>query len=287
MGNIGPAAVGGGINAASQIGHDLFTADQNRQYNQWQEYEAGKARTWDFGMWQLQNMYNRRERDFMLDYNSPAKQMERFQEAGLNPHLIYGKGTAGNLSAPTRAGEPEPYKVPDRRSLAEGIDAFQMENPFLQAAQLDNIAADIQVKRSLARSNALKNIGMGYDNVYKAEKAGVAPQLVEAQLSVAQHQARKLEHEAGIAQVRKDIADATKQTAINKAGWEVSKLYEEAQYMRGKARIQFLEEGIKQLELEWKQKGITDADNVWTKILFQNPEVEKLIKSVTEGVYIK
>lgn len=35
------------------------------------------------------------QRDYMNQYNAPAQQMARFKEAGLNPHLIYGKGTAG------------------------------------------------------------------------------------------------------------------------------------------------------------------------------------------------
>lgn len=33
-------------------------------------------------------------------YNSPAAQMQRFQDARLNPHLIYGQGNPGNQSAP-------------------------------------------------------------------------------------------------------------------------------------------------------------------------------------------
>ena len=35
-------------------------------------------------------------------YNSPQAQMQRFKDAGLNPHLIYGQGSAGNaVSAPS------------------------------------------------------------------------------------------------------------------------------------------------------------------------------------------
>ena len=42
-------------------------------------------------------------------YNSPKAQMQRFKEAGLNPNLIYGQGSAGNASSspqhtPTKAG---------------------------------------------------------------------------------------------------------------------------------------------------------------------------------------
>lgn len=38
-------------------------------------------------------------------YNTPASQMARFQDAGLNPHLIYGQGNPGNQSEPLRFPE--------------------------------------------------------------------------------------------------------------------------------------------------------------------------------------
>lgn len=41
----------------------------------------------DLEMWHRQNKYN-----------SPAAQMQRFEEAGLNKHMIYGQGTPGNAT---------------------------------------------------------------------------------------------------------------------------------------------------------------------------------------------
>lgn len=35
-----------------------------------------------------------------LEYDSPAQQMARFKAAGLNPNLIYGSGTPGNMGSP-------------------------------------------------------------------------------------------------------------------------------------------------------------------------------------------
>lgn len=51
-------------------------------------------------------------------YNTPAEQMKRYQEAGLNPNLIYGNGSASSGSS---------------SSPAAGFDA-----PKLQRAQVDN-----------------------------------------------------------------------------------------------------------------------------------------------------
>ena len=46
-----------------------------------------ERRQWNrnVAMWKMQN-----------EYNTPSNQMKRLQEAGLNPNLMYGKGTVGN-----------------------------------------------------------------------------------------------------------------------------------------------------------------------------------------------
>lgn len=43
---------------------------------------------------------NERYLDKYNEYNTPANQMKRFKDAGLNPHLVYGQGSPGNQSAP-------------------------------------------------------------------------------------------------------------------------------------------------------------------------------------------
>jgi len=40
-------------------------------------------------------------------YTTPKKQMERFKEAGLNPHLIYGQGTQASAGAQPAYQAPE------------------------------------------------------------------------------------------------------------------------------------------------------------------------------------
>lgn len=44
----------------------------------------------------IQNRMNRRNQDRQNAYNSPAAQMQRYREAGLNPNLIYSQGSPGN-----------------------------------------------------------------------------------------------------------------------------------------------------------------------------------------------
>lgn len=46
----------------------------------------------------IQSAHNRGLAKFQNRYNSPAAQMKRFKDAGLNPNLVYTQGNSGNMS---------------------------------------------------------------------------------------------------------------------------------------------------------------------------------------------
>jgi len=73
-----------------------------------------------------------------LDYNSPAAQMARYKEAGLNPHLIYGQGTPGNQAAPLQSPSLE---SPDYQNIASDVIDRTMQ-AGLQAHQVQAIDAN-------------------------------------------------------------------------------------------------------------------------------------------------
>lgn len=54
----------------------------------------------DMEMWKTQNQYN-----------SPQAQMQRFEDAGLNKHMIYGQGTPGNATGMPSFQQPQ-YQAP-------------------------------------------------------------------------------------------------------------------------------------------------------------------------------
>ena len=73
-----------------------------------------------------QNQYNIDMWKMQAEYNSPQSQMQRFQEAGLNPNLIYGQGSNGNM---TSAPEQVVPQVPDAQKALESLSkAFNIEN---------------------------------------------------------------------------------------------------------------------------------------------------------------
>lgn len=99
-----------------------------------------------------QHAHNMKLLQYQLDYNTPAAQMARFRDAGLNPNLVYGQGSAGNMESAPR--------YPD----------VQAGN--FQAATA-NIATQVQQSRLLQAQTDLTN--------QKVEESGIKQDLMRAQ----------------------------------------------------------------------------------------------------------
>lgn len=82
-------SMGGIIAGAAALGASAINAGSQERTNRWQMKLAEYAYQQEREMIREQNLYN-----------SPAQQLERYKEAGLNPNLIYGEGkaSAGNQS---------------------------------------------------------------------------------------------------------------------------------------------------------------------------------------------
>lgn len=93
------------------------------------------------------------------EYNSPSAQMGRLQAAGLNPNLVYDKGTvSGNTT--TAGPRYEAPSVDMRQKLnlgnaaAEIIDTYQ--NLRMKRAQVDNIEAQTQAVQEQTNLTAIE-----------------------------------------------------------------------------------------------------------------------------------
>ena len=95
------------------------------------------------------------QRDYMNQYNSPVMQMKRFSEAGLNPHLIYGKGSAGQQQT-----TPQYQKAAADFSLRKPIQVPDMLGTYLgtlqSRAQTENLNKDIEVKEEQINTEQTK-----------------------------------------------------------------------------------------------------------------------------------
>lgn len=126
---------------------------------------------------------------YWAQYNSPIQQMQRLKEAGLNPNLVYGNGTAvttadGNSSAPNVDGVNFDFRTPAQISLLNA----QKKNQIKQNELLDS-----QINKTNEEANALaianRTAGERYqaelnnmrETFYNLQKTG---RLIDAQASV-------------------------------------------------------------------------------------------------------
>lgn len=87
----------------------------------------------------IQNQYNIDMWKMNNEYNTPANQLSRMKEAGLNPNLMYSQGTTGNSSSPPQQVAPN---APD------------MQTAMRDAAKALNPVQIIELIQSVRKSNA-------------------------------------------------------------------------------------------------------------------------------------
>lgn len=66
------------------------------------EKQNEASRQWSMDMYDRQRLDNLEDWNRQNEYNTPEAQMERFKAAGLNPNLIYGRGSSGVAAAPNK-----------------------------------------------------------------------------------------------------------------------------------------------------------------------------------------
>lgn len=127
----GAGLLGGALNAWSQ-------ANQNKKSEQFSRE-----------MFALQNQTNLQNWRMQNEYNSPQAQMKRFQEAGLNPNLMYGQGNSGPApSVPTADVQNPQFRSPEwGNAISSGglgyINAIY--DLDIKQAQIDNLKAQNSV----------------------------------------------------------------------------------------------------------------------------------------------
>lgn len=195
---------------------------------------------------------NQRYLDKQLSYNTPANQMSRFQDAGLNPNLIYGQGSPGNQTAP--------LTFPDIKSAdyqKQNIDQLipLVNQTRLTDAQVGATNAKTQQTYAVTALNKLqaqviaKNPLLN-DDGFKATIEGLKS---AAALKSEQVRGQKIQN---------FVSDAS-------AGWRVDKMYKEVQLLEQRFKLAQLDAPIKAEVLKSKE--------------FQNAILEVQKKFMTDG----
>lgn len=117
--------------------------DINRKTRKYNEQMYAKQRADSLADWTMQN-----------EYNSPASQMARLREAGLNPNLVYGKG-ADNTSMAVRSTDTKSWNPSTPKfDLAPGNALMSYYDVQMKQAQIDNLKTQntVQVQEGILKA---------------------------------------------------------------------------------------------------------------------------------------
>lgn len=244
---------------ANTIGQ-ILTNRKNRKFSR-EMYERTKQD--NIAFWNMQN-----------EYNTPSNQMKRFQEAGLNPHLIYGQGNSGNAS---------PVSTPDVQSAQARAPEFNLDgaavtNSYfdtkIKQAQYDNLRAqntvileDANLKEAQTRATTMQAIRGEFDY-------GVESDLRDTSMDYRREALRQRTADIDIS-IRRDAREAAQNSSnIEEAAARIATMRQQraqsrAEVNRIKATVENLKkDGImKDLDIELYQDGIRPHDPAWVRVV--------------------
>ncbi|AXH76348.1 MAG: DNA pilot protein [Microviridae sp.] len=262
----GAELLSSGINAVIQSGENA----KNRRFANWQ-YDKQRADA--LSDYHMQNAYN-----------SPAEQMKRLKEAGLNPNLVYGGGATATGGAVRSSSATSPNTSAPKISLGSPAASYlnakqmQLQNDNLTAQnkvlleQAKNIATDTAVKQF---SSGLKEFDLNFKTenrnrmLYKAEQQNLnlfkQGGLTDAQIA---NTKARTETEVATRQPKvNQIIQSTSESVQRVLNMRIqaAKTQEEISYIQTQIQNANKDGKLKELEIELKKMGMTWQDPAWQR----------------------
>lgn len=184
------------IGLGSSLLGSLFNSDSQSKANKFNLELAKLQNQWNIEQWQRENAYN-----------TPANQMKRLKDAGVNPNLAYANGGIMNTAASSpnlTAGHVDPvqYNLP---SMGEVTSA--LNSTALIESQKKNIDADTAAKNAAAGNTNVSTELLRSDLAFRDALNHGALELQSSQITLNQKmnevkdvEVKKLRYECGLIQ---------------------------------------------------------------------------------------
>lgn len=165
---IGSALISGGASLLGNLFGGLSSGSAQRSANETNLQIAQMNNQRQYQMFQEQNAFNERMYNQMQQYNTPAAQMQRYADAGINPYIAAGNVQTGNVqsalqSAPApqmQAAQMQPVTGPGDAMMNAGAQISSIVGQYAQ-----NALALAQAKKTEAEANWVDRINLA--NVLK------------------------------------------------------------------------------------------------------------------------
>lgn len=264
--------IGGAVAGLGSFFGSLFGANKQDSINQQQQDFAremyARQRGDNISDWNMQN-----------EYNSPQMQMQRLREAGLNPNLVYGNGSAVHTAGPLRGAEapkwdPKSVAVNPGAAITGGLQMYQ--DIRMREAQTDNLKTQNTV---MVQDQLLKQAQTNITNL-KALREELdlnrGTDLYQYSLDMYKQQVRKMTldadksfYDAGNSELDWFYKNDTLQSRIdatNKSPEEVTARIDSIIQNTKNAKLQA---EFKELENSLRKNGITSSDPFYFRVIGQ------------------
>ena len=152
---IAAALIAGGASVGSNIIGGIFNRNAQRAANNTNMAIARETNAQNYQIFREQNEFNKEQLNNYLQYNTPAAQRARFEDAGINPYMALGSMQNGNAqSALTSANSAsmQATQVQPENGMAQGI-----QGALLNAATVMSAVSDARLKNAEADKRNLEN----------------------------------------------------------------------------------------------------------------------------------
>lgn len=241
-----------------------------RQYK-WNKRAANDANAMnrENALWTLEQ--NKRLQNEQRVYDSPAAQMARYKEAGLNPHLIYGNGSSAggafpissNSIAPSRIDAPS-ASYPDVAGtfLSAGQTLAQTQLTQQKEVESEQRSALLEIQTDIAKTNPMLDPSV-YKSLTESMKA-----LADAKASEAKTtwMIREKTEESGAFQrytlgekkIESEIEAMSQKLGLNTADLKIkNQILESKEFANAILKIQ----------KEWLEDGTLTSQHVWQGLM--------------------
>lgn len=250
--------LGSVIGAGAQYAGAKLAYKGQKEANQTNVQLAKDARNYDYQMWNEQNAYN-----------TPQMQMQRLQEAGLNPNLVYGSG-AGQTTASSPQKAPVPQVNNEMAAFAQ-MNMTPMISLFqdwqVKKAQIDNLRASAEATKANTMMTNLKRISQDYTN----RKLGIEFPYHEILTQSKMRQARSGADISSSKALQEELKEKHLQRYLP---FQMKNIDLKNQLLQQQGRSARYNADLDQ---QLKQYGVTTGDQLWQRLLTMmlNPFLSK------------
>lgn len=154
-GEVAAAAVGGGSSILASLIGGIFQRNAQRSANKTNLQIARDTNAQNYQIFREQNEFNKEQLNNYLQYNTPAAQRARFEDAGINPYMALGSMQNGNAQSALTSANSAPMQatqVQPENGMAQGI-----QGALLNAATVMSAVSDARLKNAEADKRNLEN----------------------------------------------------------------------------------------------------------------------------------